>query len=397
MKKNILHLIGSFHQGGSERQAVQLARWMHEDGRYHVQLACLDRSGMLLDDALHIGTGEIPEYKLTSFYNRNAVVQLQRFARFLRQRDIAVVQTHDFYTNVFGMAAAALACVPVRIAARRETDGFRSDMQKRVERGAYRLAHAIIANAEAVKAQLLKEGVRAEQVVTIYNGLDLKRVTPQLEVTRAQVLAAFDLPPDADRRFVTIVANLHHPVKDHPTFLRAAQRVHAVMPEITFVVAGEGALVEPMRALAAQFGLERHVFFTGRCERVAELLSISDVCVLSSQAEGFSNSILEYMAAARPVVATDVGGARKAIVEGETGYLVRAGDDETMAARLITLLKDPEKLCVMGKRGRRMVEEKFSCEAQLERTQSLYAQLFRVTPEPLPQSDKRSGAKAYEK
>ena len=71
-----------------------------------------------------------------------------------------------------------------------------------------------------------------------------------------------------------------------------------------------------------ELGIEDSTFFLGRCENVAELLSISESCVLSSKAEGFSNSILEYMAAARPVVATDVGGAREVVSEGETGYLV---------------------------------------------------------------------------
>ena len=123
-------------------------------------------------------------------------------------------------------------------------------------------------------------------------------------------------------------------MKDHPTFLRAAKRVHEAVPEAAFVLAGEGRLTDSLRALAAELGLARDAFFIGRCSRIAELLAVSDVCVLSSKAEGFSNSILEYMAAARPVVVTNVGGAREAVAEGETGYLVEAGDDETMAARI---------------------------------------------------------------
>ena len=118
------------------------------------------------------------------------------------------------------------------------------------------------------------------------------------------------------------------------------------------------------------------MFFTGRCERVGDLLSVSDVCALSSKAEGFSNAILEYMAAARPVVTTDVGGAREAVEEGETGYVVAPGDDEAMAARVVELLRDPERARRMGERGRRVVEEKFSCEAQLARTEALYESLL---------------------
>ena len=112
--------------------------------------------------------------------------------------------------------------------------------------------------------------------------------------------------------------------------------------------------------------------FTGRCASVPDLLAASDICVLSSQAEGFSNSILEYMAAGRAVVATDVGGASEAIVEGQTGYLVKSGDDRTMAERIISLLKDPDKRRAMGAGGRRLVEQRFSCETRLANTVTLY-------------------------
>ncbi|MGH9429465.1 MAG: glycosyltransferase, partial [Terriglobia bacterium] len=88
---------------------------------------------------------------------------------------------------------------------------------------------------------------------------------------------------------------------------------------------------------------------------------------------------LEYMAAARPVVATDVGGAREAIVEGETGYLVSSGDDRTMAAHILELLQDSERASSMGEKGRRIVEERFSCAAQLRRTEALYDELLRRT------------------
>jgi len=379
LKPNVLHIIDSFEQGGTERQAAQLVRLLHEGGRYRAHLACLNNRGILRDEVERLGLGEIAEYPLTSFYDRNFLRQVRRLARFLKQQEISVVHTHDFYTNIFGMMASRLARTPARIASKRETEGFRTTAQKRVERYAFGLAHAVITNAEAVKNQLIKEGVRAEKLVTVYNGLDMLRVAPQTGLEREAMLALLKLPPEerkAQRRFVTIVANLQHAVKDHPTFLRAAARVHERVPEAAFVIAGEGRLMDELRALASELGIERDTFFIGRCQHVAELLAVSEVCVLSSQAEGFSNSILEYMAAARPVVATDVGGAREAIEEGKTGYLVSAGDDEAMAARIISLLLDSERAQEMGERGRRIIEEKFSCEAQLERTQNLYERLL---------------------
>ena len=373
---NVLQLIPSFHQGGSERQAVQLARLLNESGRCRVSVACLERNGVLLDDISRLGLDEIPEYPLTSFYDLNAMKQLRRFAAHLREHEIDVIHTHDFYSNIFGMTAAAHARVPVRIASKRETSGMRTSAQKFVELQAYRLAHAIVVNSEAVGGQLLKDGVRSSKLVTIYNGLEMSRVAPPTDWKRDETLTALNLPREETRRFVTIVANLRHEVKDHPTFLRAAKRVHEAVPEAAFVLAGEGGLTDSLRALAAELGLERDVFFIGRCSRIAELLAVSDVCVLSSKAEGFSNSILEYMAAARPVVVTDVGGAREAVAEGETGYLVEAGDDETMAARIISLLNEPERARLMGEQGRQTVEQKFSCAAQLKNTLSLYQRLL---------------------
>ena len=134
-----------------------------------------------------------------------------------------------------------------------------------------------------------------------------------------------------------------------------------------------------LQALAAQLGLERDVFFLGRCEKVAELLAVSDVCVLSSKAEGFSNAILEYMAAARPVVVTDVGGAREAVAEGETGFLVPSGDDQKMATRIIELLNDPQRARAMGQRGKSIVAARFSADRHLQNTLELYDELLSLS------------------
>src|SRR5262249_47605814 len=155
-----------------------------------------------------------------------------------------IVQTHEFYSNIFGMAGAALARVPVRIAARRES-AVRSWQQRLVERSAYRLAHAVVANCEVVRRQLVDEGVPASKTVTIHNGLDLQRVTLARKLGRDETLRSLNLPGTNGLRFVTIVANLRIEQKDHPTFFRAAKRVHAAVPEARFVLAGEGELTSP--------------------------------------------------------------------------------------------------------------------------------------------------------
>lgn len=376
MKPNVLFIIDSFEQGGSERQALQLLRQLHESGQCRVHLACLQDRGSLRAEAEQLGIGEIHEYALTSFYDLNFVKQLWRLRRFIKEHEIDVVHTHCFYTNIFGMTGAFLAGVRARITSKGETDGFRTPMQKRAERVAFRLADRVIANCLVVQNQLIREGVSAARIVQHYNGLDLARLEVSPSLQRDKVLAAFGLPSAPARRFISIVANLHNPVKDHPMFLRAAARVRQEVPDAAFVIAGEGDLMPGLRELAAQLGIERDVFFIGRCENVGQLLFASDIGVLSSKAEGFANAILEYLAAGLPVVATDVGGVREAIVEGETGYVVASGDDEKMAAGIIRLLNDPERSRAMGQLGRSLVAAKFSCDRHLQNTLELYDELL---------------------
>ena len=374
MKRNVLHLLSNLSEGGSERQALQLARLLRADGRYKVHIACMDASGVLRDEAIEFG--DIPEFPLTSFYDTNMARQLRRFAQFLRQRKIDIVHTHDFYSNVFGMPGAALGRASARIASRRETKGWRTGLQRFVERRSYSLAHSIVANSEAVRKQLISEGLQNEKIVTIYNSLDAERVRARSMFNGEEALAEMGLPVEAGHSFVTIVANLRHKVKNHAMFLRAARRVSHVCPQARFVIAGEGELADSTRELADQLGLKGKVYFIGRCNRVAELLALSSICVLSSTAEGFSNAILEYMAAARPVVATSVGGASEAIADSYSGYLVPSDDDAAMAERIILLLQNPERAKAMGERGREIVRERFSCEMQLQKTLELYDRLL---------------------
>jgi glycosyltransferase involved in cell wall biosynthesis len=378
MKPNVLLFIDSFAQGGTERQVVQLARLLTESGRYRIHLACLSGEGVLRAEAEQLGFADIPEFPLTSFYDRNMLVQLRRAAALMRERRIDIVETHDFYTNIFGMTAAALARRPrARIASRRETDGTKTRKQKWVQQRAFSLADAIVANAEAVRRELVRDGVPAAKIQTIYNGMDTSRVAPRPDLRREDALALLGLPTDGARRFVSIVANMRHANKDQATFLRAARRVAEVVPEAAFVLAGEGGLRESLIALASELGLAGRAFFPGRCAHVPELLAVSEACVLSSNGtEGFSNSIIEYMAAARPVVATDIGGAREAIVEGETGYIIQPGDDAALAEHLVSLLRDPARARRMGERGLQVVKEKFSCAAQVEHVENLYERLL---------------------
>lgn len=375
---NVLQLFDSFNQGGTEGQTVQLVKLLKNSGKYEVFIASLSSEGPLRSQIEQLGYKDVPSFPLQSFYNPNAARQLTRLRSLIKRLQIDIVHAHDFYTNIFGMSAATLAGVKARIASRRETEGIRSPAKRWVEKRAFDAASAVIANADAIRRQLIEEGLPEKKVVTIHNGIDVDRIAAGTNSDRSAVLRQLNLPDGL--RFVTIVANMRHVMKDQATFLRAAQQVRQAVPDSGFILAGEGEQTVSLKTLAAELGLQDRAFFIGRSAHVPQLLSISEVCVLSSKGvEGFSNSILEYMAAARPVVATDVGGAREAISEGATGYVVQPEDFSTMAARITSLLRDPEEARNMGLRGKERVLEQFSCAVQLGKVESLYDKLLART------------------
>src|SRR5687768_4510138 len=176
MKPRVLQLIDSFHQGGTERQAVQLTRMLHETGRYTVHVACLTDDGILRRDIEQLGIGPIHAFPTISFYHPSIGRQTARFVGLLRRLQIDLVHTHDFYTNILGMAAATLAGVRHRIASRRETDPGRTAAQRWVERRAFDAAHRVVVNADAIGAALVAHGVPAAKIRTVYNGLDPARL-----------------------------------------------------------------------------------------------------------------------------------------------------------------------------------------------------------------------------
>jgi glycosyltransferase involved in cell wall biosynthesis len=372
VKPRVLHLLGSFHNGGSERQAISLAQALKHEGSFDVSLAVLNDEGSLRDEAREIA-GDVPAFPINSFYRPSFLKQVRAFAAHLREQKIDVIHTTDFYTNVFGMAASASAGTYARIASKRETDGMRTKNQDRVERFAFGAASKIIVNSQAVLDHLVARGVKDSRIELIYNGVDVARFDNAAERTNA-VLEPYDIP--GGTRLITLVANLRHGVKNIPMFLRVADRITQRHDDVRFVIAGEGEIKADLEAMAAQLGVEEYVYFTGRCEDIPALLAASCACVLTSMAEGFSNSILEYMAAGKPVVATNVGGAAEAIVEGETGYIVTSNDDEQMAARLLELLNDADLAARFGTAARQRVADNFSTEEQLLKTIDLYDRLL---------------------
>jgi glycosyltransferase involved in cell wall biosynthesis len=174
---------------------------------------------------------------------------------------------------------------------------------------------------------------------------------------------------------VIVVANLIA-YKGHEYFLRAWADVCRVFPGAVALLVGEGPVRAAREADARALGIETNVRFLGLRRDVPALLAVSDLLAHPSTQEGFCNALLEAMAASRPVVATDVGGNREAVVDGETGLLVPARDAARLAAAMLAVLEQPDRGVAWGRAGRRRAAERFQRSRMLREYETLYDELL---------------------
>ena len=168
-------------------------------------------------------------------------------------------------------------------------------------------------------------------------------------------------------------------MKGHDVLIRAAAQVVRSFPHVTFTIAGEvleADYFEALKRLVEELGLVQQVRFVGRVTDTAAHLQRADVFVLPSRSEGFSNSLVEAMALAMPVIATAVGGNAEAIQDGVSGLIVPAEDALALTSALLRVLQYPEQAQNMGEAARQTVQQWFTTEAMLRTTTNVYAKLL---------------------
>src|SRR4029077_14959047 len=161
----------SFAAGGTERQMVHLIRGL-DPALFTVHAACFHAAGPWLG-AVSSRAASVAELRMHQFARPHTWRQVGSYARWCRRQRIAAVVTSDFYTNVFGMAGAALASVPVRIAGRREINTDKTVSKLLLQRAAYGLAHCVVANSRAAADRLCQEGVGARRIRVVPNGISI--------------------------------------------------------------------------------------------------------------------------------------------------------------------------------------------------------------------------------
>jgi glycosyltransferase involved in cell wall biosynthesis len=227
---------------------------------------------------------------------------------------------------------------------------------------------AVFAVSEQVRRHCIDvDRIDASRVQTIYNGLNL-----------ADWDSAARYAKSKGEVLITTAGNIRR-VKGHDIFIRAAASIAARFPDAFFSIAGDvldSDYFDELQALIRELKLSDRFRLVGGITNLQEYLSTADIFVLPSRSEGFSNAIIEAMAASLPVVATDVGGNAEAVKDGVTGLVIPAEDPAALSAAVIRLLSDPLQAKAMGTAGRSVAGEMFTTEAMMGRIVATYKELL---------------------
>jgi glycosyltransferase involved in cell wall biosynthesis len=333
--------LSSFGAGGTERQMVHLIRGLDRD-RFIVHAACFEARGQWRDAAAESAV-EIAEFPIHGFFRPNTWRQVRTYADWCRNRRIAAVITSDFYTNIFGLTGAAIAGVPVRIGGRREIVTDKSTAKLVLQRGAYALAGAVVANSNAAASRLRREGVSSRSIHVVSNGVELPDRAMRNRAGRPRAVC---------------VANLR-PEKGHDVLIEALA-ARPDLRDLQVELVGDGPCRSALDAQARARGVGEQVRFLGERRDVGERLANADLFVLPSRTEALPNSVMEAMAAGLPVVACRIGGIPELVEHAVTGLLVPPDDPDALADAMAQLVANPARASALGAAARAAVAERFS-------------------------------------
>ncbi len=351
--------------GGGERIVLRLAALLPHYG-YRVSIVCF--SAHPESGALQSPPCPIYLLPLIRTYDIHALRAAFAFRDFIRRHKIQIVQTF-FESSDLWAGCITKIMTPARLIWSRRDMGI---LRTRKHRIGYRLMaslpDSVFAVSEKVRQHCIDEDrLPPDRVLTIYNGIDLSAWNTSAgnpEISR---------PPH-----ITTIGNIRR-VKGHDIFITAAAMIVASYPDARFSIAGE--VLEPdyyseLQNLIAKLNISGHVQFTGGVTDVREHLAGADIFVLPSRSEGFSNAIVEAMAASLPVVATSVGGNGEAVADNISGFIVPPEEPVALSTAIMRLLSDPSLAKTMGKAGQAVVLNRFTSQVMMARVTTVYRELL---------------------
>ena len=291
---------------------------------------------------------------------------MKALVKLFKEEKPDIVHTHASMT---ARMAARAAMVPSIFNTKHCMESAPGILPKKIIRREVNAAFSdkIIAVSRAVRRSMVHAGTNPEQIAVVYNGIEPIAIPAAEE--KAALLQSYG--GKAGEMAVGMVARLEE-VKDHETFLLAAQNVLEHRRDVRFYIVGDGSLRDELERRAYELGISSNVTFTGFIKDVEKIEAALDIAVITSKAEALCLSIIESMIAGIPAVGTDSGGVAEVIKHGENGFLVPIGDADQLAERIEELLADDAKRKAFGEHAKKHAESMFMADKMTKRIEKLY-------------------------
>ena len=362
----ILHIISSGGMYGAEAVILNMSRMLREGGHTSM-LGVFDNASnpnlQLYDSAVKNGIAAhlIP---CSGQIDRRVVGKIRELAR---ETQADVVHAHGYKADLYVYLALKASFVPtISTCHNWLKDGFLVNVYGALDRWVLRSFSAVVAVSNEVRQTLLHAGVKTAKIRLIPNGIDLRPFDGAAPTLRTLLV-------DSSTLLVGIVGRLSKE-KGVDLFLRAAARVLSQLPNVMFVVVGDGPERETLETLIDELNIRDKVSMLGRREDMAEIYASMDVMISSSHQEGLPMTILEGMASGRAWIATAVGDVPTIVVNDQTGVLIPAGNIEILATELVALLGDQGRRKRLGDAGKLLVEREFSAQTMTNRYLGVYTE-----------------------
>jgi glycosyltransferase involved in cell wall biosynthesis len=359
----VIFFIDSLRAGGKERQLAELVK-----GLTSRNLCTCSIVSMSYDNHYFVDS-DIEIHYLVRRYRKD-INLFFRFYSLVKEMKPDIIHTWDSMTSVYAIPSARLLNVKLINGMIRDAlpDGGIYDKRRFWSRLSFPFSDVLVANS---KAGLRSYCAPPDKSHCIYNGFDFQR----LEVNNATDCCS---NPGINTGYVVGMVASFSENKDYRSFFKAAELVLEQRQDVTFVAVGEGTSDRACEQLIPE-PVRNHFRLMGKQRNVESIVSRFDIGVLSTSdrhGEGISNSITEYMASGKPVIATDAGGTCELVIDGITGFLVSRGDYRSMADYLMTLLNDRDLAEKMGNAGKQRIANEFSLERMIDGYAELYSKLL---------------------
>jgi len=382
----VVHVVHRFSVGGLENGVANLIEKLPAEHWRHAVLALTEIDGEFMKRISRADTLQIELRKSPGHLTR----YLPRLHGIFRQLRPAIVHTRNL-AALEAQSAAWTAAVPVRIHGEHGwdvSDLSGSSRRYRLVRALYRpFVHQYIALSRHIQEYLERRvGIPSERIAQVYNGVDTARFHPA-PGGRQSIEGC---PFGESRHWIVGTVGRLQTVKDQLNLATGFVRACGIDPEaarrMRLVIVGDGPLMRRIEGILEEGGVRSLAWLPGERSDVPEVLRGLDLFALPSLAEGISNTILEAMATALPVVATRVGGNSELVEDGLTGAMVPAASPDALAHAMLRYFRDPATSRRHGRAGRYRVEKQFSLDRMVAAYDRHYRQLLgrRGAPEPSP-------------